>query len=109
MPTPKRLRSAIRCTSPGFPHNRNARHSPPQPYHMGRSRPIPYSGLIQLELLAPVLVLIQLRLRLLLQEERPEHEVVHLGAHEAAVGVLGGADDGLASHVEAGVDDHAIA
>jgi hypothetical protein len=42
---------------------------------------------------------------LLQDDEALEHEHVHVGVHEAAVGVLGRAHDRLAAHVEAGVDD----
>jgi hypothetical protein len=45
-----------------------------------------------------------------LQEKKVlEDEGVHLRAHEAAVGVVGCAHDGLAAHVEGGVDDEAVA
>ena len=40
------------------------------------------------------------------QHEVLHHQNVHVGAHEAAVGVLRRADDGLAAHVEGGVDHH---
>ena len=40
-------------------------------------------------------------------DEVLQHEHVHLGAHEATQRVLGRADDRLAAHVEAGVDQHA--
>ena len=39
----------------------------------------------------------------------PDDQVVHVGPHEAGVGVLGLADDGLTPDVERGVDDHRAA
>src|SRR5262245_15673887 len=49
---------------------------------------------------APVYILAQRGLLRLLQQVGPHHQVVHVGAHEAEVGVVGGADDGLPAHVE---------
>src|SRR5579859_1125948 len=60
--------------------------------------------LIQLELM--FIVLLERRvLRFLAQEAIADRERLDLGAHEAAERVLGAADDRLATHVEAGVDD----
>ena len=38
-----------------------------------------------------------------------DHQQVHVGGQQAAVGVLRGADNRLAADIEAGVDDHAAA
>src|SRR3989475_13008644 len=40
------------------------------------------------------------RLRGALQQIIADHQVIHLGVHETAVGVVGRADDRLAAHVE---------
>src|SRR5262245_30253251 len=63
---------------------------------------------VELEL---VLVVLRQRrvLALLAQEAVAHREALDLGAHEAAERVLGRADDRLAAHVEAGVDDHRAA
>src|SRR5688572_11570086 len=68
-----------------------------------------FSYLVELVILAPVALLLESGLRLLVEQERAEHQVVHLRPHEAAVGVLRGADDRLAAYVEAGVYDHSVA
>src|SRR5213595_3941945 len=57
----------------------------------------------------PVDVVAERRLPPLLQHARAEREGVHLGAHEAEVGVLRGAHDRLAADVEARVDEHGTA
>ena len=49
------------------------------------------------------------RLRRFLEHERAEHQHVHVGAHEAAVGVLRRADDRLAADVERRVHQHRTA
>src|SRR5438552_2853413 len=43
------------------------------------------------------------RLRGALQQKIADHQVIHLGVHETAVGVVGRANDRLAAHVERGV------
>src|SRR6266568_7429113 len=58
---------------------------------------------IQLEQRPPVDVLAQRRLLLLLQEIMAEHQVIHVGAHEAQIRVVGRADDGLPADVERSV------
>src|SRR5438034_5734158 len=64
--------------------------------------------LIQLEFV--LIVLLECRvLRFLAQEAIAHRERLDLGAHEAAERVLRAADDRLAAHVEAGVDDHRAA
>ncbi len=63
--------------------------------------------LVELELLLPVLRVLELRLKRLIEEIVAHHEVIHLGPHKATVRVLRRADDGLAPDVEARVDDHA--
>src|SRR5437879_5552256 len=64
--------------------------------------------LIQLEFV--LIVLLERRvLRFLAQETVADRERLDLGAHEAAERVLRAADDRLAAHVEAGVDDHRAA
>src|SRR3954454_10948921 len=64
--------------------------------------------LIQLELV--LIVLFQRGvLRFLAEKTVADGQRLDLGAHEAAEGVLRAADDGLAAHVEAGVDDHRAA
>src|SRR5438132_1412476 len=60
---------------------------------------------VQLEQRAPIDVLAQGRLVLLVEQVMAEHEVVHVRAHEAQVGVVGGADDRLAPHVDRRIDD----
>src|SRR5512144_1564221 len=59
---------------------------------------------IQLVQTAPVYILAQRGLVLLVQQVVPHREVVHVGAHEAQVGVVGRADDRLPAHVERRVD-----
>ena len=44
----------------------------------------------------------------LIQYIAPQHEDVHLGAHEAAIGVFRRTDNRLATHIEGGIDDDAI-
>src|SRR4029453_8354499 len=61
---------------------------------------------IELELFPPVLVLLKRRLLLLVQQIGAENQIVHVGAHETAGRVLGGADDRLSADVERGIDDH---
>src|SRR6185369_1680169 len=46
------------------------------------------------------------RLPILTQHEVLQHQIVHLSPHETPVTVFGGADDRLATHVEARVYDH---
>src|SRR6266536_3835374 len=53
----------------------------------------------------PIHVLAQRGLLLLVVDEVPENQVVHVRPHEAQVGVVGCADDVLAPDVEGGVDD----
>src|SRR2546421_1251382 len=64
--------------------------------------------LIQLEFVLIVLLECGV-LRFLAQETVAHRERLDLGAHEAAERVLRAADDRLAAHVEAGVDDHRAA
>src|SRR5262245_5769075 len=59
---------------------------------------------VELELV--LVVLLERRVLALLAQEAVAHrERLDLGAHEAAERVLGRADDRLAAHVEASVDD----
>src|SRR5439155_5797667 len=67
------------------------------------------AGLVELKFLPPVRVLGQRLLARLIEHEVLEHQKVHLRPHEAAVGVRGGADDGLAAYVEGRIDDHTAA
>src|SRR6266699_1648397 len=60
---------------------------------------------VQLVETTPVHVFAQGRLLLLVEDVVPEHQVVHVRPHEAEVGVVGSAHDGLAPDVEGGVDD----
>src|SRR5437762_13778547 len=61
--------------------------------------------LIQLEFV--LIVLLECRvLRFLAQEAIAHRERLDLGAHEAAEHVFRAAEDRLAAHVEAGVEDH---
>src|SRR5436189_3562929 len=64
---------------------------------------------IQVELALPVDVARQRRLVGFSQDERVQDEDVHLRAHEAEIGVLRGADERLAAHVEARVHEHRTA
>ncbi len=45
----------------------------------------------------------------LLEDEVAEDEHIHLGPHEAAVGIFGRADDGFAADVERRIDEDAAA
>src|ERR1051325_3112847 len=68
-------------------------------------------GSIKLELLLPrevfrVSVPPLLRLE---QQEVADDQGIHLGAHEAGDRLPGRADDGLATHVEGGIDQHRAA
>src|ERR1043166_1506421 len=67
--------------------------------------PSPASSSIERELLLPRPIVDDGRLIFLQQDEVLENQRVHVGAHEAAVRILGRADDRLASHVERRVDD----
>ena len=60
---------------------------------------------IELEGLAPILIICDRGLVGLVQHAVFEDQHVHLGAHEATVRILGRADDRLAPHVERRVDD----
>src|ERR1035437_1708185 len=51
--------------------------------------------LIKYEILAPVLLVNQRRLLLLVKQARAEHQVIHFRVHETAVGVLGSAKNRL--------------
>src|SRR6185295_17324655 len=63
---------------------------------------------VELELV--LVALLQRRVLVLFpQEAVADGEPLDPGAHEAAERVLGRADDRLAAHVEAGVDDHGAA
>src|SRR5262245_42971413 len=64
---------------------------------------------VELEALAPVEVLVQLGLALLAKDLVAEHEGVHLGPHEAEIGIVRRAHDRLAADVERGVDQHRAA
>src|SRR5258705_2507605 len=52
---------------------------------------------------APIDVLLERGLPGLFEDERAEHERIHLRAHEAEIGVLGGTDDGFPAYLEARV------
>ncbi len=65
--------------------------------------------LIQLKFLEPVHVFIQRFLDLFLEQEIAEQQIIHVGSHEAEVGVFRRADDRFATHIERGVDDHRAA
>src|SRR5882724_599518 len=64
--------------------------------------------LIKYEILAPVLLVSQLRLLLLVKQARTKHQVVHFRAHETAVGVLRSANNRLATDVEGCVDQNSV-
>ncbi len=64
---------------------------------------------VQFILLLPVVPVGITRLLLFFEQKIPHDQVIHFGPHKTAIGVLRGADDGLAPDVEAGVDDQAIA
>src|SRR4051812_14376635 len=80
----------------------------PRPAATRRAPAMTAAFLIQLEL---VLIVLLERgvLHFLAQEAVADGERLDLGAHEAAERVLRAADDRLAAHVEAGVDDHRTA
>src|ERR1700719_1498672 len=61
---------------------------------------------IELELMPPRFIMRALRLIGLCQQVIAHHQVVHLGAHETPICVLGRAHDRLAANVEGSVDDH---
>ena len=64
-------------------------------------------ALQSIELECVLVVALERRVLLALdQVQVADRERVELGAHEAAEGVLRRMDDGLAPHVEAGVDQH---
>src|SRR5207249_790839 len=60
---------------------------------------------IELKLASPVLAVLELRLAGLQEHAILEDQGVHLGPHEAAPAVFGGAHDGLPPDIEAGVHD----
>src|ERR1017187_1962848 len=64
--------------------------------------------LIKYEILAPVLLVSHLWLLLLVQQARAEHQVVHLRAHETAVGVLGSANNRLTTYIKGCVDQNPV-
>src|SRR6185503_15816249 len=64
---------------------------------------------IQFEFFEPVDVLVERLLVRLFEQEIPHHQIVHVRAHKAQVGLLRRADDWFAPHVEGGVDDHRAA
>src|SRR6187402_752924 len=64
---------------------------------------------VKLELLHPLLVVLDHGLVLLHEDPLVDDEHVYVGPHEAAVRILRRADDGLAAHVEGGVDHHRAA
>src|SRR5207253_2034234 len=74
----------------------------------GRARP-PSGYSVELVLAPPVDVVPEGRLRCLVEEERAEDEVVHLGPHEAEVGIARRAHDRLAPDVEARVHEDGAA
>ena len=47
-----------------------------------------------------------LRLGTAFQEEVTHREIIHLGINEAAIGIVGRADNGFAADVELGVHEH---
>src|SRR5262245_56586001 len=59
---------------------------------------------VRLEQRAPVDVFLERRLVALREQIGPQHQIVHVRAHEAHVGVMRRADDRLAAHVERRVD-----
>ena len=64
-------------------------------------------GLIQFELGEMLLSLrfaFLMGLLLFAQKAAPQNEDIHIGHQKTAPGVFGRADNGLASHIEAGVD-----
>src|SRR6266567_2919133 len=69
----------------------------------------PGPRLVELEFLLPIAGFGQGGLVFLVEDIVAEHQVIHFSAHKAAVGIFGRANDGLTAHVEAGVDDHAVA
>ena len=59
--------------------------------------------LIELELASPVARLGHFRLFFFVEDEVAHHQIIHLGAHEAAVSVIRCADHRFAAHIETGV------
>src|SRR5437764_580863 len=64
---------------------------------------------IKFELSLPIRLFHKLRLLALIEHTRLEHQVIHLGPHEATITVLRRADDWLATHIETGIDNHRTA
>src|SRR5262245_10218941 len=84
------------------------RETLPKTFPKERSSRGPAGGIasVKLELLHPLLVVLDDRLIFLEEDPLIDDENVDVGAHAAAVSVFGIAHDGLASHVERRVDDH---
>src|SRR5450631_697233 len=70
------------------------------PRSLASANRLPPGPSIEREFVFPRVVLIRFRLRAFCQYEIFDHQIIHLGSHEAAVCILGGTYDGLAAHVE---------
>src|SRR5882672_8131211 len=68
-----------------------------------------FSHSIRSELLSPIDFLRKLRLLALIEHARLQHQVVHLGSHEATITVWRRANDWLATYIETGIDNHRTA
>src|SRR5438270_3895951 len=101
-----RCRKTTGCSGPSLraSSGSSAARGTPTPTSAPRG-PTERLSSIECELLLPRFVVGQRRLIFLQQDEVLEHERVHVRTHEAAVGVLGCADDWLAADIERRVDD----
>src|SRR5260370_38455007 len=61
------------------------------------------------EFAAPIRLLCKLWLIFLVEDAGFQHQIIHLGPHEAAIAVFWRADYWLAAHIKAGIHDYGAA
>src|SRR5260370_34647131 len=61
------------------------------------------------EFAAPIRLLCKLWLIFLVEDAGFQHQIIHLGPHEAAIAVFRRADSWLAAHIKAGIHDYRAA
>src|SRR5262245_50029003 len=108
--SPSRASITMMGPSHHFLRTRMNAHSSPTIPSFSRvpSMPMVFASVsfsVELEERAPVHVLAERRLVALVEQVVSHRQVVHVGSHEAEVGVVGRAHDRLAADVERGVDD----
>src|SRR5689334_4374751 len=65
---------------------------------------VPPTELVQLVFPPPIGVSLQQALLRLIKHEVFQHQHIHFGAHETAIGIFRCADDRFAPHIERGID-----